>query len=219
MRLLHETATAIYVRHQVSGQDLDGHFAAQARVARAIHLAHASSPDEGEDLVNAESRTRVKGHVAWRCALWPAGARLVRSHAWTTRVRCGGRGRRPPLLPPSPHHYSDDRAARSGAPALSPPLRLQGQRARKDVVVTTSAFSSEARQYAERIDAGSQRRSHSAAGGNRLPNAIASFAAAFDTGAGQIDGTHNGKDSWPRTSPVGTASCCGCGNSKGLSRV
>ena len=63
LRLLHETATAICVRHQVSGQDLDGHFAAQARVACAIHLAHAPSSDEGEDLVSAKSRTRRQGHL------------------------------------------------------------------------------------------------------------------------------------------------------------
>ena len=64
LRLLDKAATAVRVGHPVSGQHLDGHFTAQARVAGPIHLAHAPRADEGEDFVRAKARTRLQGHVA-----------------------------------------------------------------------------------------------------------------------------------------------------------
>ncbi len=43
--LLLETSEALGVRGELGGQHLDGHLAAQARVLRQVHLAHAASTE------------------------------------------------------------------------------------------------------------------------------------------------------------------------------
>ena len=51
-------------------QDLDGDFAFEVRVARAIHLAHAARAEQGDDLVGADARaggrvpSLLRGHEA-----------------------------------------------------------------------------------------------------------------------------------------------------------
>ena len=42
---------------ELLGRNLDGDVAAQARVVRAVHLAHAARADLGQDLVRAEALT------------------------------------------------------------------------------------------------------------------------------------------------------------------
>ena len=44
------------------GQDLDRDRAVEARVAPAIHFAHAASAERGVDLVRAEARAGSQGH-------------------------------------------------------------------------------------------------------------------------------------------------------------
>jgi hypothetical protein len=49
------------VRHGV-GKHLDRHLAAEARVARAVHLAHATRAERGDDLVGSETGTGGEWH-------------------------------------------------------------------------------------------------------------------------------------------------------------
>jgi len=56
LRLLHKAPAPIRIRHSVCGKDLDGDLAIQTRVARAIHLAHATCADERDDFVRSELR-------------------------------------------------------------------------------------------------------------------------------------------------------------------
>ena len=63
LRLLHEPAAAILVRQAVGGQHLDRHLAAQTRIARAVHLAHAARAEQREYLVRAELRAGGEPHV------------------------------------------------------------------------------------------------------------------------------------------------------------
>jgi hypothetical protein len=44
-RLLHEPPASVLVREALGGKYLDRNLAPQARIARAIHFAHASGPD------------------------------------------------------------------------------------------------------------------------------------------------------------------------------
>ena len=50
----------------VRGQDLDGDGAVEARVAGAVHLAHASRSEGRNDLVRAEARAGAERHVRMR---------------------------------------------------------------------------------------------------------------------------------------------------------
>ena len=61
-RLALETHASLRVGRQLRGQDLDRHFAAQARVACPIDLAHASRPEWREDLIGSEERPRGQRH-------------------------------------------------------------------------------------------------------------------------------------------------------------
>ena len=44
------------------GQDLDGDVAAEARIARSIHLAHAAGAEQRDDFVCAEARASGERH-------------------------------------------------------------------------------------------------------------------------------------------------------------
>ena len=61
-RLLHEAGAAGLVRQPLGGQHLDRHLAAEARVAGAVHLAHAARAEGPEDLVRAELRPGSEAH-------------------------------------------------------------------------------------------------------------------------------------------------------------
>jgi hypothetical protein len=62
LRILHEVATAVCVRHPVSGQYLDGHFTSK-RVSRARHTSPPRA-QQREHFIGAKARTRVQGHDA-----------------------------------------------------------------------------------------------------------------------------------------------------------
>ena len=53
--LLLEAAQAIGIIRQRLRQDLDGHFAADARIAGAVDLTHAAGAEGGDDLVGTEA--------------------------------------------------------------------------------------------------------------------------------------------------------------------
>jgi hypothetical protein len=63
MRLAREPREALRIVRQLLGKNLEGNLAVQLRVAGAIHLAHASRTDEGNDFVGAEPGARLEGHV------------------------------------------------------------------------------------------------------------------------------------------------------------
>ena len=46
-----------------SAANLDGDVAIQARIASAIHFAHPTGADGGEDLVGAQPFSRGQGHM------------------------------------------------------------------------------------------------------------------------------------------------------------
>ena len=53
---------------EVGGKDLDGDGPVEARVPRAIDLAHAAGAERSGDLVRAEPRARIEGHrLSPRC--------------------------------------------------------------------------------------------------------------------------------------------------------
>ena len=57
-----EALAKFRVGGQVGRQNLDGDGAVEARVFRAIDLAHAAGADERQDLVGAETSARGEGH-------------------------------------------------------------------------------------------------------------------------------------------------------------
>src|SRR5690349_8674480 len=61
-RLLNETAAAPLVGHAIGRQHLDGDVTFEPRVAGAIHLAHATGPDQANELVRTEPHADGKGH-------------------------------------------------------------------------------------------------------------------------------------------------------------
>ena len=63
-----EASQAVGVSRENARQDLDSHIATELRVARAIDLAHAASPDSGLDLIHTETPARQHGsaEVAYR---------------------------------------------------------------------------------------------------------------------------------------------------------
>ena len=61
-RLLLEAAQAVGVGRERRGQHLDGDVAAEARVARAIDLAHAAGADRSDDLVRANPGSLRQAH-------------------------------------------------------------------------------------------------------------------------------------------------------------
>ena len=62
LRLLLEAPQALGVGENAAGKDLDRHVAAEPRVPRPIHLAHASGADRREDLVGTELRSDRQRH-------------------------------------------------------------------------------------------------------------------------------------------------------------
>ena len=60
-RFLLEPAEAITIGGKSSGNDLDCHLASEARIARAIDLAHAPDADDGEDFIRAETGAGWEG--------------------------------------------------------------------------------------------------------------------------------------------------------------
>src|SRR5258707_6683351 len=64
LRFLLEALEALRVRGRVFGQDLDRDFAGEAGIASTVDLAHASRPEEREDLVGTEACARLHWHEA-----------------------------------------------------------------------------------------------------------------------------------------------------------
>ena len=62
LRLALKSRDAIRVGGEQLGKNLDRDVAAQARVARSIHFAHAARADGGHNLVRADSRVWREGH-------------------------------------------------------------------------------------------------------------------------------------------------------------
>ena len=58
-----EAPQAVRVAGHGGGQDLDRHVAPDARVSRAIHLAHPAGAQRAHDLVRAERGSRSKCHA------------------------------------------------------------------------------------------------------------------------------------------------------------
>ena len=54
LRLALEAGEAVWIDSEEFGQDLQRDVAIEPRVARAIHLAHATRADQGDDFVGAE---------------------------------------------------------------------------------------------------------------------------------------------------------------------
>ncbi len=57
-----EPAQSLRVGGELGRQHLDGDVPPESRVPRAVHLAHAASAQQADDLVRAEQRPRWKGH-------------------------------------------------------------------------------------------------------------------------------------------------------------
>ena len=66
LRFLDEAATTALIGDAVGGQHFDRDVASQPWVPRAIDLAHAPGADQTENVVGAEPRTRLQGHVRGR---------------------------------------------------------------------------------------------------------------------------------------------------------
>ena len=66
LRLALESRDAIRIAGEEGGEDLDRDVAAQARVARPIHFAHAARADGGNNLGRAESGAWCEGHCDGR---------------------------------------------------------------------------------------------------------------------------------------------------------
>ena len=62
-RLALEPLSELRVESATFRKDFDGDGAVQARVARAIDLAHAACTDAGDDLISAESNAGRQGHL------------------------------------------------------------------------------------------------------------------------------------------------------------
>ena len=63
-RLVLEAPPPLRVVGKLVGQDLDRDLTRQARVAGAVHLAHAPGPEGAEDLVGTQAGSRFEGHEA-----------------------------------------------------------------------------------------------------------------------------------------------------------
>ena len=62
----HQTMTAGGVTGHFIAEDLQGDFAAKARIPRAIHLAHAASVKRSDDFIAANPLTRFIWHGVQR---------------------------------------------------------------------------------------------------------------------------------------------------------
>ena len=61
-RFLLEAAQAVGIGGERLGQDLDGNFAVQPRVVRAIHFAHAACAKRRTNFVLPENRSGSQSH-------------------------------------------------------------------------------------------------------------------------------------------------------------
>src|SRR4029434_1255176 len=61
-RLALESLSEGLTLRDMLGQDFDSHEAIEARVARFVHFAHASSAEWREDFVGAKMSTRIQAH-------------------------------------------------------------------------------------------------------------------------------------------------------------
>ena len=62
LRLTLEAPQALLVHRDVSGQDLDRHFALEAGVLGPVHLPHPTGPEKTDDLVEGEGLPGVERH-------------------------------------------------------------------------------------------------------------------------------------------------------------
>ena len=62
-RLMLKTGPHLWVGVDATGRDLDGDRSTQTAIARAVHLAHATSTCELEDFVGTESSAGFERHV------------------------------------------------------------------------------------------------------------------------------------------------------------
>ena len=69
-RLPLEAGLAFWIVAGVPGEDLERHVAAEHRIARAIHFAHAAGGNRRDHFVHAEAESAGKLHVALRTALF-----------------------------------------------------------------------------------------------------------------------------------------------------
>jgi hypothetical protein len=96
--LLLEAAQAVGVGDTLRGDDLDRHFAAEARVAGAVDLAHASGAEGREHLVGPEPRAGPERHGNWGDCIgnkpvpdpWICGCSTRSGSANNTRTTPGG---------------------------------------------------------------------------------------------------------------------------------
>ena len=68
LRFAAEAGQAFGVVGDTGEEHLDGDVALELGVARAVHLAHSTAPDEGQDFVRAESSAGSQGHSCKRTA-------------------------------------------------------------------------------------------------------------------------------------------------------
>jgi hypothetical protein len=82
LRLLYESAATALVGDEIRRQHLNRNLAAEPGIAGAVDLAHAPGTEQTENVIGAEPRTRLQGHVrsanyTRRCM--PRSAELARS--------------------------------------------------------------------------------------------------------------------------------------------
>ena len=58
-----ETLHPLRVLRERLGEDLDGHFALQLRIVRAIHLTHPAHAQGAQDFIGAETSAGGEGHA------------------------------------------------------------------------------------------------------------------------------------------------------------
>ena len=78
--LLLEATQPIGIRGEGRREDLDGHVAPEAWIARAIHLTHAARPDERQEVVWAKPGARRDGHgvvCVWADYTRDTGSRAI----------------------------------------------------------------------------------------------------------------------------------------------
>src|SRR5437867_1175086 len=101
-RFLLKAAEAIGIGRELRGQDLDGDIASEARIARAVDLAHAAGANGRDDLIRAEPRAGRECHA-------PSYYSARRQDGREWRERRDGKNLLPVLpiqpLPPVPPCY------------------------------------------------------------------------------------------------------------------
>ena len=103
--LASEAGPELGITGQLRRKNLHGYQAVEARIAGAIHLAHPSGADDGENLVGAQTGTRLQGHADGSVIIRVAAGtfcRLPPARYWLRdalreRRRCGRVAREPPV--------------------------------------------------------------------------------------------------------------------------